>query len=85
MEALSLGCAPCGGGGDPYLGSLIADEAIRDRGPVTLLDLVEFDDDQILLPIAIIGAPTILAEKLMTGEEGALLRTAFEKLAGVSG
>ena len=30
-----------GGGGDPYIGRLLAEQAIRERGPVQLVDLDE--------------------------------------------
>ena len=34
-----------GGGGDPYIGKLMAQQAIRRHGPVRLVDVDDFDDD----------------------------------------
>jgi uncharacterized protein len=41
LEYLAIGAAilGTGGGGDPFIGKLMAQQAIRDRGPVTLLDV----------------------------------------------
>lgn len=62
-----------GGGGDPYVGKLVAISAIRECGEVPLLDPEEVPDDALVVPIAMMGAPTILAEKAVgEGEYKAL-------------
>lgn len=58
-----------GGGGDPYLGSLIAKHAIERNGPVPLIALEEVPDDALVLPVAIMGAPTVIIEKPPAGDE----------------
>lgn len=58
-----------GGGGDPYLGKLVAIGAINECGPVTLLDPEEVPDDALIVPFAMMGAPTVLSEKGIGGEE----------------
>lgn len=58
-----------GGGGDPYIGKLLAKEAIDKYGEVSLIKAEELDDDALVLPIAAFGAPMILVEKLFSGEE----------------
>lgn len=65
IEDIATGAAllGAGGGGDPYVGKLVAIGAIRDCGPVTLLDPDEVPDDALVVPIAMMGAPTVLAEK----------------------
>ena len=47
IEDIALGAAVLGtgGGGDPYIGMLMARRAIRDYGPVELYSLDELDDD----------------------------------------
>jgi Protein of unknown function (DUF917) len=35
-----------GGGGDPYIGKLMAQQAIRKYGPVRLIDVDEMKDDE---------------------------------------
>lgn len=58
-----------GGGGDPYIGMLMAREAIREHGPVKLITLDELEDEDLVLPCAMMGAPTVMLEKLPGGEE----------------
>ena len=53
-----------GGGGDPYIGRLVAAQAMRDRGPVELVDLAELDDAALVVAVGNMGAPTILIEKI---------------------
>jgi DUF917 family protein len=65
-----------GGGGDPYIGSLMLKQAIEDHGPVDLIDVEALDDDDFVVPFAMMGAPTVLIEKLPNGDEMlAALRT----------
>jgi DUF917 family protein len=65
LEDIALGAAllGSGGGGDPYIGKLMAIGAIKEKGPATLLDPDEIADDAFVVPIAMMGAPTVLAEK----------------------
>ena len=47
VEDIALGAAllGAGGGGDPYIGKLVAMGALKECGPVTLLDPQEVPDD----------------------------------------
>jgi DUF917 family protein len=67
--ALGAGVLGTGGGGDPYIGKLLARQAIREHGPVTVLDVEEVPDDALVIPGAMMGAPTVLVEKLPSGDE----------------
>jgi len=58
-----------GGGGDPYVGKLMAEQAIEEHGPVELLDPADLDDDALVVPSAMLGAPTVMVEKLPRGTE----------------
>ncbi len=58
-----------GGGGDPYVGKLMAIAAIRKHGPVTLLDPAEVPDEWFIIPTAMMGAPTVLIERIPRGDE----------------
>ena len=71
IEDIALGAAllGAGGGGDPYIGKLIAIGAVQECGPVTLLDPDEVPDDALVVPIAMMGAPTVLCEKAIGGSE----------------
>jgi hypothetical protein len=75
--ALGAGILGTGGGGDPYIGTLLAREAIREHGPVEVVDLDEVPDDAFVIPSAMMGAPTVMVEKLPSGDE---VVTAFRKL-----
>ena len=71
IEDIALGAAllGAGGGGDPYVGKLVAMGAVQECGPVTLLDPDEVADDALVIPIAMMGAPTVLGEKAIGGQE----------------
>ncbi len=71
-----------GGGGDPYMGGLMAGQAIETGGEVELVALDSLDDDDLILPVAMVGAPTVMAEKFLSGDEGARLRTEIEQTLG---
>lgn len=71
-----------GGGGDPYVGRLLAQEAIRRHGPVGLVGPEELPDDAVVIPSAIMGAPTVMLEKLPSGSELSAAVRALEDLIG---
>ncbi|MET7605157.1 DUF917 domain-containing protein [Streptomyces avermitilis] len=58
-----------GGGGNPYMGELIAERAIADNGPVAVVDVAEVPADAIVAPVAVMGAPTVFQERLLAGDE----------------
>ncbi len=84
LEDIAIGGAilGTGGGGDPYVGKLMAQEAIRKHGPVKLVDVEELSDDALVVPVCMMGAPTVMTEKLPQGEE---LMNAFRQLEKVLG
>lgn len=57
-----------GGGGDPYIGALLARQALA-SGDVSVLGLDEVPDDAHVLFVAMMGAPTVMVEKLPSLEE----------------
>lgn len=71
IEDIAVGAAilGTGGGGDPYIGKLMAIQAIEEYGPITLLDPEELEDDDLVVPSAMMGAPTVMIEKIPSGEE----------------
>ncbi|MBO8167865.1 MAG: DUF917 domain-containing protein [Thermoanaerobacteraceae bacterium] len=79
IEDIALGAAllGTGGGGDPYVGKLMALQAIEEHGPVQLIDPEDVPDDALIVPTAMMGAPTVLIEKIPSGEE---IFRAFEGL-----
>jgi DUF917 family protein len=71
IEYIAMGSTVLGtgGGGDPYIGKLLAKEAIKKYGEVALISADELSDDALVVPIAAFGAPMILVEKLFSGDE----------------
>lgn len=84
MADIALGGAflGTGGGGDPYIGKLMAERAIEEHGPVRVLDIDEMDDDALIIPVAMMGAPTVMLEKLPKGTEAANALEALEAYLG---
>ncbi len=71
-----------GGGGDPYIGKLMAQQAIRKYGPVRMISLKDVKDDDLVVPCAMMGAPTVMVEKIPSGEE---VLVAFRRLESFMG
>jgi DUF917 family protein len=84
IEDIATGAAflGTGGGGDPYIGALLAREALERYGPVQLVQLPDLDDDDALFTSAMMGAPTVLIEKLMSLEEANCAVQALERRVG---
>ena len=84
LEDLARGAAflGAGGGGDPYLGRLLAERAVAAHGPVPLIDVDDLADDSMVFPVAFMGAPTVMLEKLISGTEIELALSALERHLG---
>lgn len=82
IEAYALGCAllSAGGGGDPAIGSVMARQAISERGPVEVLDADAVDPDALVMPCGLIGSPTVAQERVWNGQEAVQLARAVEGL-----
>lgn len=66
MGAAVLGT---GGGGDPLTGRLAAQATIRERGPVSLVEVDDVPQEAWVIPCCRIGAPTVGIEKLFSWRE----------------
>jgi DUF917 family protein len=71
-----------GGGGDPHIGRLLAEEAIRKNGPVTVLDPSELAADDLVIPTGMMGAPTVSIERICNGTETVLALEAVQRRLG---
>ncbi|MER5366904.1 DUF917 domain-containing protein [Streptomyces sp. NPDC002722] len=80
--ARGAGILGTGGGGDPYIGKLLAREAIRKYGPVRLVAFDEVPDDATVVPVSGMGAPTVLLERVPAGGEEVAALRALEKHIG---
>jgi uncharacterized protein len=79
LNDVALGAAVLGtgGGGDPYIGKLMAQHSIRKCGPVRMISVDELDDEALIACSAMMGAPTVMVEKIPSGGE---IVTAFKAL-----
>jgi DUF917 family protein len=84
LEDIAMGAAVLGtgGGGDPYIGRLWAQQRVRDRGAVDLIDADDLDDDALVIAAAMMGAPSVIVEKIPSGEELVAAFRAVEQACG---
>src|SRR5690606_31493754 len=84
MEPIALGGAflGTGGGGDPHIGKLMAQSAISTHGPVTVIGAEEVSDEALCIPVCMMGAPTVMVEKLPNGEEARQALSQLETFLG---
>ena len=74
-----------GGGGNPYVGRLMVERAMREMGSaLELLDLSDVPDDALLIPTAMMGAPTCIVEKLPRGTEAVASLRRLERHLGAT-
>lgn len=71
LQDLATGSAVLGtgGGGDPYIGRLVAAGAVSAHGPVTVTPLSVLSDDDLVVVVSMSGAPTVMTEKIPNGRE----------------
>ncbi|MEM1944796.1 MAG: DUF917 domain-containing protein [Nitrososphaerota archaeon] len=84
IKSLAIGAAilGAGGGGDPYVGMMMAVRAIEENGEVELLNPLSINDDMFIIPTAMMGAPTIMNERIPSGGETIKSLRALEKHLG---
>lgn len=71
-----------GGGGSPYIGRLIAEQVLGNDKTVPVIDIEGMDDDALILPVAMMGAPAVMLEKFPSGKELPDLIATMERLMG---
>ncbi|MCC6791002.1 MAG: DUF917 domain-containing protein [Thermomicrobiales bacterium] len=86
LDDIALGATVLGtgGGGDPYVGKLMAAAALERYGPITLIAPDELADDALVIPVGMMGAPTVMVEKLPEGREAAAVVAGLEAYLGGS-
>jgi hypothetical protein len=79
IEDLATGAAilGTGGGGDPYLGKLMALSVLEEGMDIEVISPDDVPDDALIIPSAAMGTPTVLIEKISSGRE---ILHAFERL-----
>ena len=53
-----------GGGGDPYVGGLMLRQELEKGAECKVIKGSEVSDDALIVPIAVMGAPTVIVERL---------------------
>jgi|TARA_R110000824_G_scaffold45409_20_gene131375 DUF917 family protein len=71
-----------GGGGDPYVGKLMLKQVLNDGYDITVLDPAEFPDEALAVNILTMGAPTVINEKLPSGDANLRALQQMEKQLG---
>ena len=71
IETLCLGATllGTGGGGNPYVAKLVAQQALETYGPVKVVNPEDLPPEALVLTTAVIGAPTVILEKIPAGTE----------------
>ena len=71
-----------GGGGDPYIGRLLVEQQLKAGRTVTIIDVAELPGDALVIPSAMMGAPTVFIEKLPSGSGNVAALRALEAHLG---
>src|SRR5689334_11189113 len=84
LGSLARGAAVLGtgGGGDPHIGKLLAQQAVREHGPVEIVAVGDLPDDACVLPVAMMGAPTVMVEKLPSADQISVAVQTLAKYVG---
>lgn len=84
VEALVQGCGVlgAGGGGPATLAHAVTSLAVRESGPVAVVDLVSLPEDALVLPVSFVGAPEVLSERVLSGTEAPMVRARVETELG---
>ncbi len=81
LYTISIGAAMLGtgGGGDPKIGYLMAKQAIEENGNVKLVQLDAIEDEATVAALSMMGAPSVVLEKIPNGCEFTQLFDQIEK------
>jgi DUF917 family protein len=84
LESIAMGAAVlgAGGGGDPYVGKLWAQQRVLVSGPVQMIPVDDLSDDSIVIAASMMGAPSVIVEKIPNGGELVAAFRAVEEAYG---
>lgn len=84
LESFATGAAflGTGGGGDPYLGKLFIRNAMEDAGAPDIIHPDQLKDDEFVVSVAMMGAPSVLFEKMLSMEDMHLAVSQLEEHIG---
>jgi hypothetical protein len=71
VEDLVVGAAilGTGGGGDPYIGKLMVIQELERGRRIEIVSIDEVDGNAFIVPVAAMGTPVVLMEKIPSGKE----------------
>ncbi len=72
-----------GGGGDPHIGRLLCEQTLREFGSPKLIALDRLDPEANVYTVGMMGAPTVMIEKLCAGDDAALAVAKLEEHRGL--
>ncbi|ABW02641.1 DUF917 domain-containing protein [Caldivirga maquilingensis] len=81
VEDLVVGAAilGTGGGGDPYIGKLMVLQELERGRKIEVVSIDEIDDEAFIIPVAAMGTPVVLMEKIPSGKEALFSLNLLEK------
>ncbi len=84
LDAFGRGAAllGAGGGGNPYVGRLVLEHELRKGRQARIIGIEDLDDAALVIPILMMGAPTVMIEKVPSVEALALALSATEARLG---
>ena len=84
LQPLALGAAflGTGGGGDTYLARLMLERSLDNGKKIQVKKVGEFADDQLVVGVGYVGAPSIMTEKLPSGNAAVLAMKAMQQVIG---
>jgi uncharacterized protein len=84
IEEIALGATiiGSGGGGDPLYHKLMVQRQIDQYGAIELISCDELHDDDLIIPLSMMGAPLVGIERLHTGREFEALLNMVAKVYG---
>lgn len=80
--AIGAGILGTGGGGNPYLGKLLAQQHLNAGAQVRIISVDELPDDALVSSVGGMGAPTVGVEHLPRGDEELRALRALERHLG---
>lgn len=84
LDDLKMGCSilGSGGGGDPAYSHMMIRYLMEKLGPISLIGVDELTEEDLIVPVSLMGAPLISMERLISGNEISILLEAVEKELG---